>query len=100
VTNMAFMLYGANAMTYPRPPVDTSEEEEEAKPCGEQHRERCCVCTVRCVDTICLPCGHLCMCRHCATIVLNKDKKCPICRKQIELLKPVFYAGLEAEEEE
>jgi len=40
------------------------------------------------------------MCRHCATIVLNKDKKCPICRKQIELLKPVFYAGLEAEEEE
>jgi len=88
-------------MTYPGPRVgDSEEKEEEAKPCGEQHRERCCVCTVRCVDTICLPCGHLCMCWHCATRVLNRDKKCPICRKQIELLKPVFYAGIEPEEEE
>ena len=98
-TNMDYMFDDATAMTFPRPRVDDSSSEEEAEPCEDNHRQLCCVCVVRCVDTVCLPCGHLCMCWHCATRVLNLSTKCPICRKQIESVKKVYYAGVEQVEE-
>jgi hypothetical protein len=48
----------------------------------------CVVCTEPKLETLFLPCGHLCTCRACAT----KVTECPMCRAAIAERKPVFIA--------
>jgi len=41
----------------------------------------CCICLDNCVNTVIVPCGHVCICEDCKQKI--KDNKCPICRQQI-----------------
>ena len=40
--------------------------------------QRCKVCLVTNIDTVCVPCGHRCLCHGCSLDL--RDKTCPICR--------------------
>ncbi len=42
----------------------------------------CVVCFERENNFAFMPCRHKCVCRQCAQLVINKYKKCPICRNE------------------
>lgn len=49
----------------------------------------CQICITHEVDSICLPCGHFCICQICSD-KLQRDE-CPMCRTAIESFKKVFF---------
>jgi hypothetical protein len=51
----------------------------------------CCVCEVTPKDTVLEPCGHVCVCEACATLVTDSDNKCcPLCREEITGRRRVY----------
>nr|XP_034319481.1 kinesin-like protein KIN-7M, chloroplastic isoform X1 [Crassostrea gigas]XP_034319483.1 kinesin-like protein KIN-7M, chloroplastic isoform X1 [Crassostrea gigas]XP_034319484.1 kinesin-like protein KIN-7M, chloroplastic isoform X1 [Crassostrea gigas]XP_034319485.1 kinesin-like protein KIN-7M, chloroplastic isoform X1 [Crassostrea gigas]XP_034319486.1 kinesin-like protein KIN-7M, chloroplastic isoform X1 [Crassostrea gigas]XP_034319488.1 kinesin-like protein KIN-7M, chloroplastic isoform X1 [ len=51
-----------------------------------QEEKQCKICLDSEMDTLFEPCGHLCTCRSCASML----QMCPICRKQIKKLHRVY----------
>jgi hypothetical protein len=59
---------------------------------GVPHTE-CLVCLNACVNTVLLPCGHLCLCVRCARELQATTKtifSCPLCRTEVEKVHRVF----------
>ena len=54
-------------------------------------RNVCCICLSNKLNTICIPCGHACMCKGCSKKYNNNDG-CPICRKKINNVFDMFIA--------
>ena len=56
----------------------------------------CIVCMDAPVDTVLLPCGHLCMCNECSSSLLQSAKvkasalRCPVCRATASTVKRIF----------
>ena len=60
------------------------------------HEENeCCICMHNNCDVVNVPCMHCCMCQECYTRL--RDKKCPICRRDITTTRPVWYMRLKKE---
>lgn len=51
----------------------------------------CTICMDALVDTVFVPCGHMAACAACAKR-LGKKPPCPVCRKKIKIVQPVFRA--------
>merc|ERR1711933_237273 len=58
----------------------------------EQHRRmvasdddnECCVCLNAPKTHACIPCGHRCVCKDCASDLASKDPSlCPLCRTEV-----------------
>jgi hypothetical protein len=47
----------------------------------------CCVCMVKPIQVVVIPCGHACMCRKCSFQV----SKCPVCRLDIQAQQRFFW---------
>lgn len=62
---------------------------EAAAPAGAPTSE-CILCmdAERCV--VLRPCRHLCLCEGCAKAVMGCDRRCPLCRKEIEDVQVVY----------
>lgn len=43
--------------------------------------KECAICCVNTIETLLLPCKHLCLCKTCSDYIKNDSKKCPICRQ-------------------
>ena len=53
----------------------------------------CSVCLTEKVEVIIQPCGHVCVCRDCAAVLIeNIEKKCPICRRTIQKTQNVYLS--------
>lgn len=52
-----------------------------------QDQESCKICFTNDIDVILLPCGHSCCCSNCSQFI---NKKCPICRKQVDNLYKIY----------
>ncbi len=50
----------------------------------------CVICFDGPKDTLLAPCGHVCCCIACANALLEKEEKCPVCRRFIESAFKVF----------
>jgi len=72
--------------------------EREPEPCNDPHQKECIVCMVQCVNSLCVPCGHACMCMGCANRIFAADAKCPICRQHIQRVQNMYYSGKEKNE--
>ena len=51
-----------------------------------QEEKLCKICMDAEMDTLFLPCGHLCSCGRCA----KKLRECPVCKKRIRILQKIF----------
>ena len=56
----------------------------------------CSICLDNPVNTIVIPCGHLCMCWGCAETILSGSQQCPICRRHVRAVNRVYITGREA----
>jgi hypothetical protein len=54
------------------------------------HNPTCVICYTKNTNTICLPCGHICMCYDCALEVYSSYMKCPLCSQDIKSFKHIF----------
>ena len=54
-------------------------------------KHMCCICLSNKISTICIPCGHACMCKNCSN-GYNKKDACPICRKHIQNVFDMFMS--------
>ena len=50
----------------------------------------CVVCQDNSVDTLILPCNHLCLCSRDADTLRQMNQKCPLCQRQIQSLTRVY----------
>lgn len=53
------------------------------------HKE-CVVCLEKKPDTLCLPCGHMCMCFSCVSKCLERSSNCPMCNTDILAYKIII----------
>lgn len=61
--------------------VVNNPQQEENQPNEENNQNECKICYDSKVDTVFIPCGHMCACHACAVNVLTKfQKQCPICK--------------------
>jgi hypothetical protein len=56
---------------------------------------KCSICMEKLVNTILLPCSHICLCQSCAGQVEDSDNSCPLCRAEIDTVSKVYIAGHE-----
>eukprot|EP00043_Microstomoeca_roanoka_P008175 m.78895 g.78895 ORF g.78895 m.78895 type:complete len:525 (-) comp14134_c0_seq1:176-1750(-) len=57
---------------------DDDDAHSDAGPAEDDHD--CVVCMSSPMDTMVLPCRHLCLCNDCAEVLRYQSSKCPICR--------------------
>jgi len=67
------------------------EGEEKLDDEDESERE-CVVCMSEPMDTMVLPCRHLCLCNSCAEVLRYQASKCPICRAPFHSLLKISVA--------
>eukprot|EP01017_Pseudomicrothorax_dubius_P031141 TRINITY_DN3949_c0_g3_i3.p1 TRINITY_DN3949_c0_g3~~TRINITY_DN3949_c0_g3_i3.p1 ORF type:complete len:190 (+),score=19.98 TRINITY_DN3949_c0_g3_i3:160-729(+) len=65
--------------------LESSDLKPTAARIDDQNKE-CAVCLSEKIDTVVIPCRHMCLCIECAKAlsVAQTGKKCPICRIDIE----------------
>ena len=54
-----------------------------AKPAVTQESDDCVVCWAHVKDVVCVPCGHVAMCKSCSKAVVAQSGLCPVCRVKI-----------------
>ena len=51
----------------------------------------CSVCMSKPINTVCVPCGHRCVCNECANDLRARNKiSCIICRKKVDTFVKTF----------
>merc|ERR1711964_891396 len=81
------------SLNYPPAPVVPEEKSPEKGADLEQAKE-CVVCMAEdAKDHAVVPCYHVCLCKKCATEILEgpkKDRKCPLCRQPADNIIRVY----------
>ena len=83
-----------------RSKLSVAERELEAATAAEQQQKgslphtECIVCMNAQVSTVLLPCGHLCLCGPCSTLMQQSKKSesvsCPMCRQPVKQVHRVY----------
>lgn len=57
-----------------------------------RNHSHCVICWERIRNIVLLPCRHLCLCKECSQCLQRGEDviRCPICRKVVDILLPVF----------
>lgn len=56
----------------------------------------CAICLTNEINTIILPCYHMCICSLCCEDLKTKSKKCPICRKGFYFVLNIFFLVIDS----
>ena len=60
---------------------------------GKEGSGMCSICLTEKVEVIIHPCSHVCVCRDCASVLMqNTERKCPICRRTIQKTQNVYLS--------
>lgn len=57
---------------------------------GDPQSSCCVICYVAPRQGVCVPCGHMSSCMSCLNLVQRRDRRCPICRSEIQQVVKVF----------
>ena len=69
---------------------ESSDEEQEQENQREVALPECPVCLGPRNESWCfIPCGHLC-CRACSQIIVQREDRCPVCRREILSNQQIF----------
>ena len=78
--------------TLKEPPLEPSTEVGTS---GKRKREEeprlCVVCTDEDASVACVPCGHVCACEACSGGLAAHDRRCPVCRSNVERMMRVYF---------
>ncbi|KAF1961717.1 hypothetical protein CC80DRAFT_401023 [Byssothecium circinans] len=85
-------------------PPQTLESADRPPPLSDEEMKKsleCQVCYQQIADIAVLPCGHMCMCKWCADVVVPvrhgtypaRATKCPMCRKAIKQRVKIHIGG-------
>ena len=55
--------------------------------------KECSICLVDRTNVMVFPCKHMCLCEGCAKDLRSRTRRCPICRKKIEVFLKVAGGG-------
>ena len=58
----------------------------------QENKTLCAICFENEKETLFLPCGHFSCCSDCAIKVTKETNCCPICRKAINVVHPVYHS--------
>ena len=50
----------------------------------------CVVCWAHEKDVVCIPCGHVAMCKSCSKAVMQQSGLCPVCRQEVREIIQLF----------
>ena len=88
------------AEVYGLPPPLTSDASPQEPPPPSSESAECVICLTSRRTHAIFPCRHLCLCSECAGLLREQTNRCPICRRGVEAVIPIFLsAGEEGEEE-
>ena len=68
-----------------------------------QKSQKCAICYDEDADFLTIPCCHLCGCENCLSQILGqpaRNRKCPICRRNMTGITQVFKSGVDEEDSE
>ena len=71
---------------------EESNDHDAAPTGGGSSSGACVVCLGRQREVILLNCSHVCMCADCAREIVLRDRKCPVCRADIDRVAPAFIS--------
>jgi len=59
---------------------------------GSKDDDECRICMDAKINTVIIPCGHLCVCLECSKLLMsnNNNKTCPICKQNIQQIIKTF----------
>ena len=75
--------------------INLCTEIERLFPVEDRPSRDCIICVKRAIDTVFLPCTHMCVCHDCYMSKAHTFRSCPICRKVIQSVLEVKMSGLE-----
>jgi len=52
----------------------------------------CAVCLENPREVVLTSCGHVCLCSDCAERIRYTDNRCPVCRKEIDKIRPAYIS--------
>ena len=58
----------------------------------QEEQSLCVICWDRAPSWLCVPCGHLALCKTCSQAVKEKTNVCPMCQQTIQCLHEVFFS--------
>eukprot|EP00670_Eutreptiella_braarudii_P016289 CAMPEP_0174329840 /NCGR_PEP_ID=MMETSP0810-20121108/16183_1 /TAXON_ID=73025 ORGANISM="Eutreptiella gymnastica-like, Strain CCMP1594" /NCGR_SAMPLE_ID=MMETSP0810 /ASSEMBLY_ACC=CAM_ASM_000659 /LENGTH=324 /DNA_ID=CAMNT_0015444617 /DNA_START=18 /DNA_END=992 /DNA_ORIENTATION=- len=73
---------------------DLTVEELQAIACTraeEGAADNCKICLTNKINAMLIPCSHIALCSQCAALVMQQDRKCPVCRAQIQKVHAPVY---------
>ena len=76
----------AQAINDDAPSSRMSESAEE-----QSSADACVMCMSAPKNWMCIPCGHVSMCRVCSAEVQRRTRRCPICRRRITCITQVYH---------
>lgn len=71
---------------------NTKEDAADSYNTKEDTESLCIVCWASKPSWMCVPCGHIAMCRPCSQAVKEQTNVCPVCQQAIDSLQQVFFA--------
>ncbi len=60
------------------------------KEAAGQESDECVVCWAHEKDVVCIPCGHVAMCKSCSKAVMQQSGLCPVCRQKVREIIQLF----------
>eukprot|EP01012_Entosiphon_sulcatum_P016159 TRINITY_DN21087_c0_g1_i1.p1 TRINITY_DN21087_c0_g1~~TRINITY_DN21087_c0_g1_i1.p1 ORF type:complete len:197 (+),score=20.73 TRINITY_DN21087_c0_g1_i1:33-623(+) len=74
---------------FPQPACDTqpvpnpTPTPQQSTPAAAEEGDECCICIAAKKEAVLVPCGHICLCMDCGSMLHVRGLPCPVCRARV-----------------